>query len=125
MFPFQFPYSVHAERRQLSLPTWQVEDFVSIFASFLHNVGLTHHNFHDYVLASHTLVSDVSYLRLINDECMQPVSEPQSRVCGSPTYMPLNQIGKADKPYLHSSVAGVITISESSPHALMESWEIT
>ena len=34
---------------------------------------------------------------------MWPVSEPRSE---SPTYMPLNQIGKADKPYLHSSVAG-------------------
>lgn len=27
-------------------------------------------------------------------------------MCESPTYMPLNQIGKADKPYLHRSVAG-------------------
>lgn len=78
---------------------WRLDLFYKIL------LFITHH-FRDYVLAPCVLVNNVSYLYLTNDCCMRPVSEPLSWICESPTYTPLNQIGKADKPYLHSSVAG-------------------
>lgn len=50
----------------------------------------------------------------------------QNWMCESPTYMPLNQIGKADKRYLHRSVAGLDYYQWNfPPYALMESWDIS
>lgn len=87
--------------QQLGLPAWQAEDFASAFASFPQNIALTHYRVH--VLAPHTRAR---VLAVFNKWRRRPVSESRSWMCESPTYGPLNQIGKADKPYLHSSVAG-------------------
>lgn len=68
------------------------------------NIGPTRRYSH--VLARRALVNNASFPCLINSYCTWPVSEPESPTCESPTYVPLNQIGNADKPYLHSGVAG-------------------
>lgn len=48
--PSQFPYT---ECRRLSLPTWQVEDFVCAFASFF---------FSDTILVEHTIIFMIMFL---------------------------------------------------------------
>lgn len=83
-------------------PTWLVGDDADIFASLFSAILVPTRRYSHL----HALVNDASFPCLINSYCTWPVSEPESPTCESPTYAPLNQIGNADKPYLHSGVAG-------------------